>query len=190
MFLTKSAAAETIVEPVDQIGWALHERMERGTGGTPLKTVRLDKSSWNIGDILNAGGFAEIYQAVSDDFEAVAKFIPRVPGASRELLFEELSGLPNIVPVLDSGETDKHYILVMPRAEKSLRDHVNERGGRLEVDEARAILSDVAEALAALEKGVVHRDLKPDNVLLLEGRWCLADFGIARTRRRRPHQIR
>lgn len=42
------------------------------------------------------------------------------------------------------------------------------------------VLRDIATALAALEGAVVHRDLKPANVLLLGGRWCLADFGIAR----------
>jgi len=42
------------------------------------------------------------------------------------------------------------------------------------------ILIDVVEALAGLESEVVHRDLKPENILLYKGRWCLADFGIAR----------
>jgi serine/threonine-protein kinase len=68
----------------------------------------------------------------------------------------------------------------MPRAEKSLRKHLEEAGGKLDVDEAVAILTDVAEALASLGAKVVHRDLKPENVILYEDHWCLADFGIAR----------
>jgi len=43
-----------------------------------------------------------------------------------------------------------------------------------------AVLTDIALALADLPGRVVHRDLKPENVLLLDGAWCLADFGIAR----------
>jgi serine/threonine protein kinase len=42
------------------------------------------------------------------------------------------------------------------------------------------VLVDIADALVALDGRVVHRDLKPENVLELDGRWCLADFGIAR----------
>ncbi|MDL5206369.1 protein kinase [Streptomyces sp. ALI-76-A] len=68
----------------------------------------------------------------------------------------------------------------MPRAEKSLRAHLQEHG-QLPLNETVAVLSDVAEALADLkDREVVHRDLKPENILLLGGRWCLADFGIAR----------
>ena len=72
-------------------------------------------------------------------------------------------------------------MLVMSRAEKSLRGHLDEMGGRLTVNEAVSVLIDISEALVTVEgPDVVHRDLKPENVLLLDGRWCLADFGIAR----------
>ena len=67
----------------------------------------------------------------------------------------------------------------MPRAEKSLKDHLAERRP-LPIEEATSIMSDVAAALASLGGKVVHRDIKPANVLLLGGQWCLADFGIAR----------
>ncbi|MGW1503360.1 protein kinase domain-containing protein [Streptomyces mirabilis] len=68
----------------------------------------------------------------------------------------------------------------MPRAEKSLRDHLQEHG-QLLLNEAVAVLSNVAEALAdRKDRQIVHRDLKPENILLLGGRWCLADFGSAR----------
>jgi serine/threonine-protein kinase len=96
------------------------------------------------------------------------------------LLFINLDGVRNVVPVIDSGEHADHWVLVMPRAEKSLRAHLQEHG-QLPLNEAVAVLSDVAEALADLkDREVVHRDLKPENILLLGGRWCLADFGIAR----------
>lgn len=136
---------------------------------------------WLRGDPLASGGFGQVFEAEADDGSAaVVKLVPKAPGASRELLFEELSGLPNIVPILDSGEWQDYYVLVMPRAEKSLHQHLDDAAGKLTVDEAVTVLTDVAEALASLEGGVVHRDLKPENVLLYEGHWCLADFGIAR----------
>lgn len=145
-----------------------------------MTTITLNRV-WQLGNPIASGGFAEVFEAQADDgTAAVIKLIPKAPGASRELLFESLSGLPNILPILDSGEWEDYYVLAMPRAQKSLRQHLEEAGGKLSVDEAVAVLIEVAEALASLEAGVVHRDLKPENVLLYDGHWCLADFGIAR----------
>lgn len=139
------------------------------------------RARWPLGDALRQGGFGRVYETVAEDGSlAVIKLVPKAPGASRELLFEPISGLPNIVPILDSGEWRDYYVLVMPRAEKSLRRHIIESGGTLPSGEVLDILSDVAEALASLQHDVVHRDLKPENILLYQGRWCLADFGIAR----------
>jgi len=136
---------------------------------------------WNIGSEIAKGGFGKIYEAQDEDgLQAVIKLVPKAPGAARELLFEPVSGHPNIIPIWDSGEWENFYVLVMPRAEKSLRQHLNEAEGKLTTNEFLGILIDVAEALAGLEPDVVHRDLKPENILLYQGRWCLADFGIAR----------
>lgn len=139
------------------------------------------RAKWPLGDALGQGGFGRVYETIAvDGTRAVIKLVPKAPGASRELLFEPISGLPNIVPILDSGEWRDYYVLVMPRAEKSLRQYLVESGGTLASSEVIRILSDVAEALASLRHDVVHRDLKPENILLYQGHWCLADFGIAR----------
>ncbi len=136
---------------------------------------------WKLGNPLSSGGFGRVYEAKADDNSAaVVKLVPKAPGASRELLFEELSGLPNIIPILDSGEWKDYYVIVMPRAEKSLRQHLQAAGGKLGFDETITILTDVIQGLAALNAGVVHRDLKPENVLFYKDHWCLTDFGIAR----------
>jgi len=66
------------------------------------------------------------------------------------------------------------------RADKSLRQYIEDVGGRLSLNEAMPILIDVIEALVGLQNQVVHRDLNPGNVLAFQGHWCLADFGIAR----------
>jgi TolB-like protein len=88
---------------------------------------------------------------------------------------------PNIVPLFDSGEADGSLFYVMPyEAGHSLRERLT-REPRLPVDEAVRILRDVAEALAhAHQQGVIHRDIKPDNVLLAGRRALVTDFGIAR----------
>lgn len=136
---------------------------------------------WYIGEQLGSGGFGRVHLAQSASGEtAVVKLVPKAPGADREVLFENLDGVPNIIPVVDRGEWKDFWVLVMPKADKSLRDHLGQNIEHLSIDDAVKVLSDVAQALVAIEGKVVHRDIKPDNILLLEGRWCLADFGISR----------
>ncbi|WP_049576583.1 serine/threonine-protein kinase [Streptomyces sp. SBT349] len=136
---------------------------------------------WIVGARIGDGGFGAVFEAEDTAGErAAVKLVPKAPGTEREMLFTDLDGVRNVVPVIDSGEHENQRVLVMPRAEKSLRDHL-QKHGRLPLNEAVTVLADVAEALADLkDREVVHRDLKPENVLLLGGRWCLADFGIAR----------
>ena len=136
---------------------------------------------WAVGARIGGGGFGAVFEAEDTAGEkAAVKLVPKAPGTEREMLFIDLDGVRNVVPVIDSGEHEGQWVLVMPRAQKSLRDHLQEHG-QLPLNEAVAVLSDVAEALADLkDREIVHRDLKPENILLFGGRWCLADFGIAR----------
>jgi serine/threonine protein kinase len=62
---------------------------------------------------------------------------------------------------------------------KSLRNHLKEHGS-LPPEETVVVLIDVASALADLKGRMIHRVIKPENVLLLNGKWCLSDFGMAR----------
>ena len=137
--------------------------------------------AWKLNRQLGSGGFAQVYEAHNDAGErAAVKLIPQLPGTQREILFEELDGATNVIPVIDRGEVDGYWVLVMPLAEKSLREYLDEKGGRLAVNEAVPVLVDITEALVVVEDRVVHRDIKPENILLLDGHWQLADFGIAR----------
>ncbi len=79
--------------------------------------------TWRLGpQIGDRSGFGPVFEAVDGaGTKAAAKFVPKEPGADRELLFVDLADVPNIVPILDSGETDDAFILVMLRAERSLR---------------------------------------------------------------------
>ncbi len=87
---------------------------------------------------------------------------------------------PHIMPLFDSGDAAGHLFYVMPFISgESLRQRLD-REGRLSIDEALKIARDVAEALDhAHARGVVHRDVKPENILLFEGQAIVADFGIA-----------
>ena len=88
---------------------------------------------------------------------------------------------PHILPLYDSGEAGGLLYYVMPYVDgESLRDRIG-REGRLPYEDARRIAREVADALSyAHSHNVVHRDIKPGNILL-EGRHAVvADFGIAR----------
>jgi len=87
----------------------------------------------------------------------------------------------NIVPLYDSGEANGSLFFVMPYEEgQSLRERLRQDGA-LPIPDALGVLRDIARALAyAHEHGVVHRDVKPDNVMLSGGAALVTDFGIAK----------
>ncbi|MEJ2504106.1 MAG: protein kinase, partial [Gemmatimonadota bacterium] len=87
---------------------------------------------------------------------------------------------PNILPLFDSGAADSFLYYVMPYVEgENLRDRLD-REKQLGVEDAVRLAREVAEALHhAHEHGVVHRDVKPANILLQDGRPLVSDFGIA-----------
>ena len=143
--------------------------------------IELEKRLWTVGAKIGGGGFGQVFEASAVDCDrAVAKLVPKEDGAQRELLFVDLGGARNVIPILESGETTDHYVLIMPYADKSLRRHLADTDRPLAPAEAISVLVDVTTALSDLDGKVVHRDLKPENILLHEGKWCLADFGISR----------
>ncbi len=88
---------------------------------------------------------------------------------------------PGILTLHDSGDADGLLYYVMPYLEgDSLKDRLA-REKQLSLEDSVAIATEVAEALAyAHGRGVVHRDIKPDNIMFQSGRAVLCDFGIAR----------
>ena len=138
---------------------------------------------------LGEGGMATVYLA--DDLRHERKValkvlkpeLAAVVGAERFLgEIKTTANLqhPHILPLHDSGEADGFLFYVMPYIEgETLRDRLD-REKQLPIDEAVRIATDVAEALhSAHERGVIHRDVKPANILLSRGRPLVADFGIA-----------
>ena len=88
---------------------------------------------------------------------------------------------PHIMPVHDSGEADGLLFYVMPFSqEESLKEMVG-RDGELPVEDAVKVLEEVVDAIGyAHSHGVVHRDVKPGNVLLQGGHAMIVDFGVAK----------
>ena len=99
----------------------------------------------------------------------------------REILLAAQLQHPHIVPVLSTGEMNglPYYTMPFVRGE-SLRGRLS-RGEVLPIAEVVGLLGDVAKALLeAHQNGVVHRDIKPDNILISGGAAVVADFGIAK----------
>jgi eukaryotic-like serine/threonine-protein kinase len=88
---------------------------------------------------------------------------------------------PNILPLHDSGEAAGHLYYVMPYVEGATLRQRLDREVQLPLDEVLSIVRQIASALDyAHAHGVVHRDVKPDNVLLVDGHVLVADFGLAK----------
>ncbi|MEX2153010.1 MAG: serine/threonine-protein kinase [Gemmatimonadaceae bacterium] len=98
----------------------------------------------------------------------------------REIMVVAQLNHPNIVPVLSAGEVDGLPYFIMPYIEgESLRGRIMR--GPLSLRETVAILKDVTRALAyAHSIGIVHRDIKPDNILLAGAAAVVTDFGVAK----------
>ena len=139
---------------------------------------------------IGAGGMATVYLA--DDLKhnrkvAVKVLRPELAtalGPERFLKEIEVTANlqhPNILPLYDSGEADGFLYYVMPYVEgESLRERLD-REGKLPVEDVVRLCDDTAAALSyANDRGIVHRDVKPENIMLTGGRAVVADFGIAR----------
>src|ERR1700761_5345248 len=138
---------------------------------------------------LGGGGMSSVFVARDNSLGrmVVVKVLPYELAASvsvdrfkREIMLSAALQHPHIVPVLSSGETDGLPFFIMPFVEgESLRSRLAR--GPLSVREAVSILKDVARALVyAHGRGIIHRDIKPDNILLTAGTATVTDFGVAK----------
>ncbi len=88
---------------------------------------------------------------------------------------------PNLVPVLSAGESEGLLFFVMPYVEGESLRALLDREGPMAPSRARIVLRDIARALAfAHGNGIVHRDIKPDNVLMAGDAAMVTDFGVAK----------
>jgi serine/threonine-protein kinase len=139
---------------------------------------------------IGSGGMATVYlaQDLKHNRKVAVKVLRPEVGHQlgvdrflREIRIAATLSHPNILPLFDSGEADGLLYYVAPYIEgNSLAERIAAEGA-LPVEEAVAIIREVGDALArAHGEGVVHRDIKPQNVLFEFGHVRVADFGLAR----------
>jgi serine/threonine protein kinase len=167
-------------------------RLSRGTAIGPYK----------IAEPIGAGGMGEVYAAID------TRLPPSASEVAIKLLFNTSDALsirevailrqidhPNVVRLFDFGEWKGRLYLVMEFLRgHTLRELIRHRNGPLSWDEARSIAIEICKALSALHaKGIVHRDVKPQNLLIVHSdsgsRLKLLDFGIARHAQPQDHTI-
>jgi serine/threonine protein kinase/TolB-like protein len=146
--------------------------------------------SYTIERELTGGGMALVFMGEDHDLgrKVVIKILPPELAASvsaerfrREILTVARLQHPHIVPILKAGEVDGLPYFVMPYVDGESIDIRLRRIGTMAVRETVGIMKDVARALAfAHERGVVHRDIKPGNILLAAGTATVTDFGVAK----------
>lgn len=150
---------------------------------------------YQIQSLVGAGAMGEVYRAhdpVIDRLVAIKVLRPElVAGSGADQLLQRFrrearaAGRrfhPNIVAIWDYGEDDGVPFLVMELVDGRSLDEIIKASGRLEPNRAVSIMSQVLSALGfAHNIGVIHRDVKPSNIMVLEGDHVkVADFGIAR----------
>ncbi len=138
---------------------------------------------------LGTGGMATVFRArdLKHEREVAIKVLrPDVTAAIgrgrflREIQIVAQLNHPHILPLYDSGEVEGLLLYVMPLVRgESLRERIK-RQGVLSIEDTIDVARDVADALAyAHGSGVVHRDIKPGNILIEDGHAMVTDFGIA-----------
>ena len=157
---------------------------------------------YEVRELIGTGGMANVYKAVvvghngpvpegtvvavkvlRAEFMHDPDLVNRFKNESKAI---SLLHHPNIVKVYDVSVTDRLQYIVMEYVNgMTLREYLNERGGKLTSRETVHFISQILQALDhAHRNGVVHRDIKPQNIMLLDnGQLRMMDFGIARISR-------
>lgn len=144
-------------------------------------------------DKIEEGGSGAVYRGIGPDGAAIA--VKRVELGSGGEIAQKIHGREIEIGDLVAGGSSSDHLVVnlgvaldqndlyiaMPLADESLKKFLYRKGPQIPPSEVVTVIREVAAGLQELaEVGVVHRDLKPGNILRVGGSWKLADFGIAR----------
>ena len=184
-----------------EVQWLLDEQAESFLESGPLSTVRALSAGAKLGnfevELLGRGGMGEVWRARDSRLkrDVAIKVLPaglarnpdRIAGFEREARAASALNHPNIVAVYDIGHDDGTHWIASELVRGDTLRRVIDRGP-LPAQKAIDIATQVAVGLAAAHTaGLVHRDLKPDNIMVTrEGHVKILDFGLAKQRRTAP----
>jgi eukaryotic-like serine/threonine-protein kinase len=191
-----AASTASLQKPGSALGWGVPASVSRLTEDEDIvPTDQLERLAsalagrYTVERELGRGGMATVWLA--DDLKHCRKVAIKVlrpelgsllgpERFTREIRMAAGLTHPHILPLHDSGEADGLLFYVMPYVSgESLRQKLS-REKQLSIDETIAIVRQIASALDhAHAHGLVHRDVKPENILLHEGEAMVTDFGIA-----------
>ena len=162
---------------------------------------RLD-GRYSIESLVGVGGMANVYRGtdvktgnqiavkvLNDEFMDNEELVRRFKNESKDI---SILSHPNIVKVYDVSVTDKLQYIVMEYVDGiTLKEYLKQRGGALTWKETVHFATQVLSALQhAHSKGIIHRDVKPQNIMLLaDGSIKMMDFGIARFSRAQSQTV-
>ncbi|CAN5847911.1 hypothetical protein BH23GEM9_BH23GEM9_04620 [soil metagenome] len=193
--LAADSAGETRLARINAAFALPHADAERERDADPLKLAGRTISHFTVVEAIAAGGMGVVYRAedtrlrrtVALKFPLPAQQLER--GAKERFLHEARSAgtldHPNICSIFETGETeDGHLFLAMPLYDGETLKARLARDGALPIVDALAIARQIADGLGAAHRaGIVHRDVKPANVMLLrDGTVKILDFGLAKVR--------
>ncbi|TWU16704.1 serine/threonine-protein kinase [Allorhodopirellula heiligendammensis] len=158
------------------------------TAALPPLRVKGRLGKYRLDRRIGQGGFADVYAATDTLLSIkVALKIPNAQWVSDELIaaFRREAKMtmgfehPHILPIRDASFIDGRFIIVTPLASRTLDDRLK---NRMSFETAFEFTSQLLDAVAyAHQHGVIHCDIKPENVMLFEDDWLrLGDFGIAK----------
>ena len=194
------AVATGVLTPVSEVGkaWSV-AAPNPGSGGlaatgTSLAPGTILGTRYEIMQLLGQGGMGAVYKARDrelDRFLALKVIRPELAvnpeilhRFKQELILARQVTHKNVIRIFDLGEADGIKFITMEFIEGQDLKHIVDQQGKLKIEESVRVMEQVCLALeAAHAEGVVHRDLKPQNIMVeaKSGRISVMDFGIARS---------
>ncbi len=191
----RAPASQVVTKPEPSLSAGLDATISSSSKKPDENVTRLAEPppvvpGYELGELLGRGGMGEVWRAtqLSLKRQVAVKLLPEKFAKDPEFVsrFEKeataLAALshPNIVQIIDRGQTGEHYFFVMELVQGvTLREMMNNQ--RLSVRDGLRIGVQIARAIdSAHEAKIVHRDLKPENILIdARGHVKIADFGLA-----------
>lgn len=193
----RPSSAQQVLDALDAIERELSATVEKSPGQSIGLEVGVSVNGWILESELGAGAMGKVFKATKDGQVAALKVMATtgmqnetaVARFEREIEVMQSLNSPNVVAIYDSGTANVHgtiypFLAMEFASGKDLSDIVEQRGA-LPPGQAVAAALGAARALAkAHDKGVVHRDVKPENILLVGSEILaenvrLTDFGVA-----------